>query len=157
MWQGWPFAYFAEPISEEDVSRFGIVVGDPAFQALLESIAILIGVREWLPIWKAERAVVKIRSDSQAALGAWRKERSTHPAMNAVVREMALDLAEGKYKIDIKEHVPGRLNLWADALSRVAQPGSGAVVPAPLVAARRVYPSVRDVAWWRAAGDPPAP
>lgn len=31
---------------------------------------------------------------------------------------MALDLAKGLYKIDVKQHLPGRLNLWADALSR---------------------------------------
>ena len=136
------------------MARFGIVLGDPAYQALLENIAILIGVRHWLPFLKSERLIVRIRSDSQAAVGAWMKERSTTPAINTVVREMALDLAEGRYKIDIKEHLPAKHNQWADALSRLVQPGSGAVVPAPLLTVRRDTPAPRVPAWWRAAGDP---
>lgn len=99
--------YFALPIQGEDISRFDIVIGDPAFQALVENIAILIGVCLWLPHWRSERLVVRIRDDSIAALGAWEKEHSSNPAVNMVVREMALDLAEGKYKIDFKQHLPG--------------------------------------------------
>ena len=52
------------------------------------------------------------------------------------------------------QHLPGRRNLWADALSRIAQPGSGAVIPAALLDAQRATPPVRDAAWWRADGDP---
>ena len=154
IWQGRPWSYYGVLISEEDVARFGIKFGDPAFQALVENIAILIGVRQWLPIWKSERVIVRIRSDSQAALGAWRKERSSNQAVNMVVREMALDLAEGRYKIDVKEHLPGRCNGWADALSRLSQPGGAATVPSALEHAQRVHPAVRGAAWWRADGDP---
>jgi hypothetical protein len=153
-WQAEPWYYFASAISQEDVDRFGIIIGDSAFQALVENVAILIGVRHWLPLWRDERLIVRIRSDSQAALGAWGKGRSSNPAVNTVVREMALDIAEGKYKIDLREHLPGHLNVLADALSRIAQPGSGAEVPLALRRARRVEPAVRDAAWWRAAGDP---
>eukprot|EP00959_Pyramimonas_sp_CCMP1952_P185967 3888341-Pyramimonas_sp.AAC.1 len=37
-------SWFAEPISAEDTRRFGIVVGDSRYQALLETLAILVGV-----------------------------------------------------------------------------------------------------------------
>ena len=106
------------------------------------------------PRWKDDPVIVRIHSDSQAAIGAWEKERSATPNINVVVREMALDLAEGRYRIDVMEHLPGRLNTLADVLSRLYQPGSAASVPGVLLNCRRVSPSIRDDGWWRAAGEP---
>ena len=60
-------SWFAEPISKEDIARFKIVVGSCAHQALIECLAILIGVRLWLPSWKDERMAVTVNSDSKAA------------------------------------------------------------------------------------------
>ena len=57
--------------------------------------------------------VVTIRTDSMAAVGAWSKERSGPPAINQIVREMALDLAEGLYDFDFVEHVAGIVNVLA--------------------------------------------
>ena len=137
-----------------DIIRFGIVVGSHVYQALVENLAILIGVREWLPFWRNERLIVRIRSDSKAAVGAWTKERSSTPGINTVVREMALDIVEGVYKIDVKEHLPGKFNVVADALSRMAQPGAQQTLPGELLRSKRVYRAVRDAMWWRAAGNP---
>ena len=153
-WQGRPWAYFAEPICQQDIERFGIVVGSCAFQALLETLAVLIGVRVWLPYWKDERLAVRVRSDSAAALGALRREKSKTASVNAVVRELALDLAEGLYSIDVKDHLPGKLNTWADPLSRLYQPDSPAQVPEGLKDVGRQAIPVRDQAWWRTSGDP---
>ena len=153
-WQGWPWEFFSSPISEEDIARFGIKISDPASQALLENIAILIGVRHWLPKWKDLRLTVRIRSDSQAALGAWAKERSSNQKVNVVVREMALDLAEGRYKIDVMQHLPGRLNDLADTLSRMFQPAVNDIIPVGLADCCQVFPARRSGAWWRAAGAP---
>ena len=150
-WRGWPLAYFSEPITPADVERFGIKIGDCASQALLENLAMLIGVRLWLPQWKDERIVVRVRTDSMAAVGAWEKERSTTPAINAIVREMALDVAEAKYKLDIVEHLPGRHNDWADRLSRLMEPGGAKRIPHELTLARRDVPPARLAEWWRAA------
>ena len=77
------------------------------------------------------------------ALGAWAKERSSNAAINVVAREMALDLAEGLYKGDVKQHLAGRLSLWADAFGRLSQPGSGATVPPALRCVERVPPASR--------------
>jgi hypothetical protein len=153
-WCGKPWSYFAEPISTEDVARFGIIIGSSSFQALLETMAVLIGVRAWLPLWKDERLAVRVRSDSSAALGAMRRERSSNPNVNAVVRELALDLAEGIYAIDVREHLPGKSNTWADPLSRLYQSGSNAQIPDALQEIGRQAIPVRDDAWWRTAGDP---
>ena len=67
---------------------------------------------------------------------------------------MALDLAEAIYKVDVLEHLPGRANKWADAPSRLMQPGSGASLPAELQHAQRVYPQQRVGEWWRTAQSP---
>eukprot|EP00972_Heterocapsa_arctica_P014190 2089305-Heterocapsa_arctica.AAC.1 len=46
-------------------------------------------------------------------------------------------------------HVAGKRNEWADALSRLAEPGSGATVPGPLRGAKQRRLPRRDRRWWR--------
>ena len=82
--------------------------------------------------------------------------RSKDPRMNEVVREIALDLAEGRYEHDFIEHVPGILNVLPDRLSRVMQPGASSEVPPELADARRATPESRRSSWWATALDPEA-
>jgi hypothetical protein len=126
-----------------------ITIGDAKHQALLENLALLIAVRLWAALWAGQRLAVGLRSDSMAALQAWRKERSGVPAINAITREMSLDLAEGLYKVDALEHIPGKLNEWADALSRQHMPGNTAPIPASLLMTKKFTPVVRSSSWWR--------
>ena len=149
-----PVSWFAEAVAEEDVQRFGIVIGDCRLQALIETIAVLIGVRVWRDKWYSERAAITVRSDSLAALGAAAKLRSTTPAINAVVRELALGLAEGKYRIDVREHLPGALITVADVPSRLRQPGASTIVPSALGRVPRVHPPPRGHGWWETAASP---
>ena len=93
-------------------------------------MATVIGVRGWLQHWRDRRTAIALQSDSQAALGAWARQKLSVPNINVVVREMALDLAEGRYRIDVQQHISGRLNFWADALGRSAQHGKNACVRA---------------------------
>ena len=48
-------------------------------------------------------------------------------------------------------HVRGKNNEWADALSRLGQPGADAVIPGPLRGLRRAAVPLRGPAWWRTA------
>ena len=146
--------WLAEAISKEDVARFGIIVGEAKFQALLEVLAVLIGLRTWAGVIGNNRWAACVRSDSQAALGAAFKLRSPVPAINSVVREVALDLAESKYSIDFLEHLPGRCNVHADVLSRFYQPGKSRDVPLEFAGASRSWPTRRSLSWWETAGDP---
>ena len=146
--------WLAEAISKEDVARFGIIVGEAKFQALLEVLAVLIGLRTWAGVIGNNRWAACVRSDSQAALGAAFKLRSPVPAINSVVREVALDLAESKYSIDFLEHLPGRCNVHADVLSRFYQPGKSRDVPLEIAGASRSWPTRRSFSWWETAGDP---
>ena len=146
--------YFEEAVTPEDIARFGIVIGEAKFQALLENLALLIAVRLWAAIWSGQRLAIGLRSDSMAALQAWRKERSSVPAINAITREMSLDLADGLYKVDALEHIPGKLNEWADALSRQHMPGNTAPIPAGLLATKKFTPVARGNSWWRLEARP---
>ena len=55
--------YFAQEITDEDVQRFGIVIGEARFQALVENLALLIAVRLWAAIWAGQRLAVGLRSE----------------------------------------------------------------------------------------------
>ena len=145
--EGRPQAWFAEAVSKDDALRFDITVGDPKHQAFLETLAILIGIRLWLPKLIGARLCVIVRSDPQAALGAALRLKSPSADINTVVREMALDLAEGKYHIEILEHMPGICNTVADVLSRWFQPGVQRVVPSVLVGVGRDFPAQRRAEW----------
>ena len=70
------------------------------------------------------------------------------------MRDMALDLAEGRYKIDVIQHLPGRLNDLADALSRMFQPAVNYAIPVGLADCCQAFPARRCGAWRRAAGAP---
>ena len=74
--------------------------------------------------------------------------RSPDPRINAVVREILLDLAEGKYEIDFHEHIPGANNVYADSLSRFYQPGASRKIPEELAGAERDVPPKRTQEWW---------
>ena len=149
MTHGRCIGYFSEEISFEDIQKFGIVVGEARFQALLENMALLIAVRMWASLWVKTRLAVCLRSDSMAAVGAWAKERSSNTAINMITRELCLDLAEGKFTVDRIEHLPGSLNTWADALSRQFQPGNTSVIPSALLDCVRCEPVQRSADWWQ--------
>ena len=146
--------YFGEAISDSDRARFDIIIGDPKDQALLETMALLIAIRLWLPQVRGQLWTVKVRSDSTAALGAAVRLRSRDPRMNAVIRELALDLAECRYELEFVEHIAGVSNVVADFLSRLLQPGSCTSWPAELSGAVRDHPGERDAQWWETAQHP---
>ena len=141
--QGKVVSYFAEAISNDDLLALNLTVGDPKGQAVLEFLALLIGVRLWREQIAVQKWTATVRSDSTAALGAAAKLRSPDPRMNRIARELALDLAEAKYELDFLEHLPGKENIMADALSRLEQPEGTAVIPSELKSVTRAWPCRR--------------
>jgi hypothetical protein len=98
--------------------------------------------------------VACLRGDSTAALGELGKLSSPSQQMNAVCREMALDLAEGAYRVTVLEHVEGKLNLLPDCLSRFCEPGSAKQRPVELVGVKFTEVERRSQAWWRTRLEP---
>ena len=148
-------AWLASEVTTTDESVLGAKKGDCASQAVFEALALLVAMRAWLSQWRDERTVALVRSDSLAALGALNKINGGKDIINKVMREVALDLAEGSYIVDIVGHLPAHLNDLADALSRMAAPGeSGKSFPEQLKDIPETKVPARVRPWWRTLGDP---
>ena len=95
------------------------------------------------------RLLLKVRGDSRAALGAIGKMRSPSPSINAVVRELALDLSNSTYQIAVLEHVAGVDNKVPDFLSRLHEPGAAKTNPPELRDVVQSEVAKRNDAWWK--------
>ena len=56
-----------------------------------------VSFRVWSGAWPDQIAGPAVRSDSKAALETFEKERSKSPLINAVAREISLDMALATY------------------------------------------------------------
>ena len=77
---------------------------------------------------------------------------SPTPAINAIAREVEVDVASSNYGLEPMSwgHVAGVLNEWADALSRLHAP-EAKTVPAQLATFEPETLPLRDGVWWRAS------
>ena len=153
-WDEQPVAWFACEVTDVDAQVLKIQKGSCSAQAVLEALAVLVALRTWFSSWRLQRAVLVVRSDSQAALGALGKLASPAPGVNAIAREVAIDLATSRYGVSIWEHLPGVQNEWADALSRLHQPEAPAQVPQALARIKASEVDVRGFDWWEARVPP---
>ena len=153
---GAPAAWWSTAWGADDVHELGLVIGDHRFQGLVESYAVLIAIKCWSDRWAAEPTSVVVKSDSMSAIGGLEKGGTTRSiAVNRVLSEMAIVLAGSPTGLRVTmRHLPGATNEWADALSRIAQPGSGARIPAPLLACDRTDVEGRGGEWWHINRDP---
>ena len=149
-----PVQRMEDTFTEMDHLVMGTVEGSPDGQAAFEALAILVAARIWLPMWADRPMSVILQSDSIAALGSTAKAGSSVPHLNAVMRELSLDLAEAAYSVSFFGHVPGDLNHWADALSRRTDPNAPKEVLEELRHIPKAVLPARDKSWWRAAGPP---
>ena len=153
-------AYFEDGITEEDVTRLDVIVGDAGSQSVLEGLAMLVALRLFAAPagWARARLVhLGVKSDSKAALGDAIKMASPTPALNAIGREIAYDSALGDYLVQVHEHVVGVSNKVPDWLSRVRAPGPlKGQRPEVLGALSGRQVPGRGADWWRTMGPPPA-
>lgn len=122
-------AFHVDGVTRADIQELGVEVGKSKSQATLETLALAVAMREWLPGWVGQKTVVVLRSDSVVALGAVVSGDSGKPVINKVVREVALDAASSRYGIDFAVLLPGADNTIADVLSRLSEPGRIYEVP----------------------------
>ena len=146
-------AYLWDVISEQDHSILQTSPG-PEGQAIFEGLAVLVAARTWMPEWHALPTTIIMQSDSLAALGSAAKLGSSVPKMNMVVRELALEFAEGMFEIGLFGHIPGHLNTLADALSRLFDPNGPKELPEMLANVPRTIVQERCPSWWRTRGTP---
>ena len=143
-------AFFASTISELDKSVLSLS-GEPSCsdQQVLEAFALLVAMREWAPFWKDKRVVLAVQSDNVATLTMVCKMQPHSERMAIVAREIALDIAHSSVSPDDAVHIPGIANKAADALSRVAQPGSTGALPAYLSPQLKWECTTRPRDWWK--------
>jgi hypothetical protein len=143
---GTPVAWFADTITDLDLSRFNAKRGESAWNTLWEAIALLVALRLWLAT--RQSAEITVRSDSLAALFMVIKMSSSSPGLNAVAREIALESSEMLYRVHLLEHTPGLANYLPDRLSRLWAP-EAATWPAELSGVNEVRVPIRDATFWR--------
>ena len=144
--------WYADRISEHDRSFLGVDEGDPRSQQVVEALNLLVALRVWFAKWARERVSLEVRADNVAALTMILHLKGSSPALNAVAREVALDLGNASFRPDVVAHTPGVASNIADKLSRLYAPGSAGTAPTAVSGARRVRPEVRAGTWWRAGG-----
>ena len=146
--KGQPIKWFSSPLTKELLEKFHAAVGDPAHNTLWEAVALLVGLRLWLPRAN-KRVAVRVKSDNIGALRTLLKLTSPKEAMGAIAREVALDIASGNYQVHELIHIPGITNVAADALSRLWAPQPAAF---PLTVGEEAKDPVPafDQNFWRA-------
>ena len=146
--KGRPLRWFSSPLTKDLLEKFNAATGDSAHNTLWEAVALLVGLRLWLP--KAnKRVAVRVKSDNIGALRTLLKLTSPKEAMGIIAREVALDIASGNYQVHELIHTPGVTNVAADALSRLWAPQQAEFPLAIGEEARDPVPAF-DQSYWRA-------
>ena len=141
--KGQPIAWLAEAWTQLDCQLFKAELGDPAWQAEWELLAVLIAVDTWLPRLHGQVACL-VQTDALAALYDIAKGAGRTPAMNALAAEIALRFESAQVH-SASEHISGTLNFECDALSRLAQ---GAAVPSALVSVPQASARLRAASFF---------
>ena len=112
-------------------SSLGIPYNDPAGQVVLEAWTVLLAVKYWAFLLKA---------DSTVALAVSKKLSSATPTLNWVGAELSFVLeAQNMGELTV-HHLPGKLNVVADHLSRPDKEG-------PALGLERFQVRVMNEAW----------
>ena len=114
------FKAFASPVEPADAEQLGIELGASSSQAILEALAILVGMRHFAGYLKGKKVKFTVQADSIAALALTQKlaARSSSPAMNFIGAELGISLEEMVVQEVIPLHIPGKANIQPDYLSR---------------------------------------
>jgi hypothetical protein len=145
----YPAEYLRGVWTPRDCARFGIQFGSFKGQQIWESLIAVVTCRVRLPAFGHKRIKLEIRSDSEAALGSFVKERWCIPALNSIMSELALDVLLCAFEMGVVyAHIAGEADVWADALSRLSEPGGGCVIPEPLTRVRCRSVQERGESWW---------
>ena len=101
-----------------DAALLGLEHKSYTGQGFLEALAVFLALREWGKLMAAVKVGLAIRSDSTVALALLEKAASSTPSLNMLAAEMALLLEQLGIGEVILSHVPGKINVVADWLSR---------------------------------------
>ena len=111
---------FSSPVEPEDGEQLGIELGSSSSQAVLEALAILVGLRHFASYLRGQRIKFTVQADSVAALALTQKlsAGASSPAMNFIGAELGITLEELEVQEITALHIPGKANVEPDFLSR---------------------------------------
>ena len=125
-------AFFESQLTEKDERDLGISIGESSAQAIAETLALLLAINLWGNHMRATSCVAAVRSDSSVALAVAEKLESPSAVLNFLGAELALRMEALEGMSTLFEHIPGKLNTLADALSRLHVPNASILVPKEL-------------------------
>ena len=111
-------------------------------QQVWEALVILVALRTWKKLWPTQQVTLTFKSDNTSVLFMAPKLNITSSILIAC--ELALELSEAACMPRHVIHVPGVMNVWADALSRLSDHRSLYHVPAELKGVPRAFPPQRS-------------
>ena len=106
-----------------------MIIGDAAGQSSWEALSLLCALRAWAKFFKGRQVRLLVRSDNTSTLRLAMKLSSKSPILNGLGAEIALTLEVFELHELLTEHVPGKLNVRADTLSRIWAPGGHGRIP----------------------------
>ena len=145
---GEPWEYFSSPLTKEDTNIHRKRIGDSKGQQIWESLTLLVSLRVWFGYWSCSRCAFTVKSDNTSALVLAATLKSSK-SINLIAKEIALLYCEAQYEPRFLEHVPGVMNIAADALSRLNDPASKYVVPDWLSRAKCVSVPLRGRSFYK--------
>ena len=135
-------SWFASDLTHDDVRIHGHEVGADAGQQTWEALCILVAMTLWARHWLGYQCTLTIKSDNISALVMASRLKITSSEL--ISQELALLLSEASYMPRHVIHVPGVMNAWADALSRLSDPSRKYSVPEALRSVPRASPARRS-------------
>ena len=119
---GSPAQWFAGDWTAQDAQILRAELGEAAWQAEWELLALLRAVDTWIAHLNCRSAAL-FQMDATAALHTAARGAGRTPVMNALAAELAIRM-ESANAIILPEHLSGTLNFECDALRRLSQ-GAG--------------------------------
>ena len=135
-------SFFSSDLSKGDDRIHRHEIGQDTGQQVWEALCILVALRLWSSHWLGCQCTLTIKSDNSSALVMTSKLKITSSEL--IAQELALLLSEASYMPRHVVHVPGVLNAWADALSRLSDPSRKYTIPAELRDVPRAFPTRRS-------------
>ena len=105
-------------IEQSDAELLGFELGSHKSQSYLETLAVFLAVSWWSRHFENIPLGLALRSDSMVALTVLDKASSSSSALNWLAAEITLKLEQLNTGDVELTHVPGKLNVIADWLSR---------------------------------------
>jgi hypothetical protein len=113
-----PVHAYEYPVDLADAQLLGFELGSHKAQSYLETLSVFLAISWWSRHLTNIPLGLALRSDSMVALTVMNKASSSSPALNWLAAEITLKLEQlDAGDVELK-HVPGKLNVIADWLSR---------------------------------------